>query len=272
MANPIVSDHPDWFAGTDEDRALVTDLAFDKSVGQDPEFLKSSPEIQDKVRFAYEQKIQRTALNSVHNPSNIQRAANQAEADYNGLWDNVGNSLVHSHKGAIDRRQIVDDAIVPDGVVDNGFARQASKIFQKQNEAPQTADKKKLAKAVTKLQKATDRDGWFNDTAAWAEFIFKDLPQNLGGIAEVAAESSSSLTVMGMGAWGGAKIGGVVGNVIPGAGTAAGATVGAMAGMFTAEVGDAGSHKILEIIRTELESKDLALTEVNIQKLMDDKG
>ncbi|RLB94500.1 MAG: hypothetical protein DRH26_01050 [Deltaproteobacteria bacterium] len=270
MADNPIADNPKWF-DSPESQAAIIDQNFEEAFGSNEDFLNADPATQDEYRQAHKQTIEKVAENSVHNPSRGRADANQNEANKLGLWGNVLNTIGRSHEGALSRADVIDDALNTDGVIDDNFAFQASKIFQKQSEAPQTADKKRLSNAINKLQKATDRDGFLNDAAAWGEFLFKDLPQNLGGVAEVAAESSSSLTVMGMGAWGGAKVGGALGTAIPGAGTAGGAAVGAAAGMFTAEVMDAGTHKFLEQIRTELESKDLALTPANIQKLMDNK-
>lgn len=265
----IVSDSADWFNLSAEDQSAVIDLDFDETVAQTDVYQQADEAAQADYRQAHRMTVEEAALNSRHNPANIEGRQDQSQANRAGWVKNTLTKVGESHTNAAARATMVDDSINPDGSVDDDFAQQASLYYQKQQNQITTREEKRLAAAITKLTKATERDGFLNDTLAWAEFIFKDLPQNLTGVMHVAADSASSITTMGAGGLTGAKVGGAVGTVVPGIGNVAGATVGGATGMIAASIADAGSSKFLEELRTAMTEQDLALTPTNIKMFLD---
>ena len=278
MADKMISDSPDWFNPDipDENRVAAIELDFEETLGKDERFLTADPVTQQEYRQAHQQLVEEAARNSEYNPSNQKDASKQKTADRSGYLENTLTKVFDAHKDLIARTKFAADALNPDGTFNSNFAKNASKYLQKRNEHIVTQEDKKLAVAVGKLQKGIEKDGVWNDTKHWGEFLFKDLPQNLGGIGHVAAESASSITAMMMGAWGGGKVGvlggGVAGSVAGPAGAAAGAaigaTVGAATGMFATGTADAATDKLMEQLESRLVKAGIAPTESGIQMFL----
>ena len=258
----------DWFSESTDRQKQALDIDFNNNIANTDVYQEASPDQQKQYRTAYDQLAEETVYNSEHNPENIQGDRKQQKANSDSYWGNWGTKVKESHKNTVARAGLIDDSLNADGQVDDNASAQMSRYYKKENQKIYTKEEKQLASAIQRLQKRIDKDGFLNDAKAWGEFIFKDIPANMGGVGHLAADSAASLTTMG----GGAKVGAMTAAGLTAAtgGIAAPAAPFITAGgMFAAEVADAGTSKFLERIRGELTANDIPFTPSNIQMFLD---
>lgn len=257
----------DWFNESPENQKQALDADFETNITRTERYQKATPEQQQGYRAAYDQIAEETAYDSPHNQANIKKNVKQLKANTGSYWGNWGTKVAEGHGLVAAKAGLIDDALNPDGKVDPNAPGQMSKYFQKENQKIYTRESKKFASSILRLQKTIDAGGAINQIKGWGRFL-SEIPENIGGIGHLAADSASSLTVMG----GGAKTGTMIGTGVTAAtgGFAAPAIpFFAAGGMFAAEVMDAGGSKFLERIRGELEANNIALTETNIKMFLD---
>jgi hypothetical protein len=275
MAEPTkaISDHPDWFDLSAQEQQTVVDADFQKNVASHSDFTAMDTATKDKVRIGHQAYLEEAALKSTYNPVNIAGVEDQATTDSGSFMGNTFRQGSRSLGNTLDRVPMVDDLV---GGFSDSYPKQLSNYLLKQANAPMNYERKQLAKDMKTWGETTDESGFVGDVAASLKLV-GDMATNPGAIIDVAAESLGSMASMGIGAWGGAKVGGLaggtIGSVVPGAGTVAGAAtgagIGAAGGMFAGEFADAGTAKMGEKFQEELDKRGLAPTESNIRSLID---
>jgi GGDEF domain-containing protein len=256
----------DWFNQPKERQQQALDIRFDEIIAKNPKYIESDDRGKADIKQAYIQKAEERAWNSPYNPSEIRRRENQKKAKYSTFLGNTLTKALESHDDAFNRLPLVDDALYPDGQIDQNAGAQLSKVFQKRREHIVTNEQLKLGKDVDVMLKKWDKGDAWDKTKAVGEFITK-LPENAGGIIQVGAESLSSMSIMAAGAKTGAEVGGLITAASGGAAAPVIPVTTAM-GMIAAEMGDAGVQKFVEGIEGELDKRGLPPTTSNINMLL----
>jgi len=265
--SPNFSDSKEWFDFSPEEQEKIIDFDFNDTVAKSDIYKKANKFEKAKLKLAHKQVVQEKAWDSKHNPSIKQRDENQIAANNAGFLKNTFTKAVESHQDAWNRIGIVDDAMNPDGQADSDAGAQLSKVFKKRREHIVTKEQMKLGHDVDVAIKRWEHGDWLEKAKAVGEFISK-VPENAGGIVQVGAESLSSMSIMGAGAKTGTEVGGAI-TAATGGTAAPIIPVTAAIGMIAAEMGDAGSQKLIEGVESELQKRNLKPTPANIQMLLD---
>jgi len=272
-----IADSPRWFQQESaEAREAAIEADFNNKIASSEAFQTASPEQQANYKLAHRMVIEEAEIASPYNPENIKAARDQRLANMAGWGANSIEKGVESHKDAAVRSGLIDDTFYKDGKLDPNAPKQIATYLRKQNNRPLTDATKRLGDVINRWDKTTENSGFIGDVGATLELVFKDLPMNAAGIAELAAESASSITASMMGGWAGAKAGGGLGAALTAVTGGAAAPLapfitagGAMTGMAAAGAADAGTYKFIELFRNELEARGIPFTETNVRFFVD---
>lgn len=276
MAEPSnMFDTADWFAASPEDQALVAEDHFNKVVGNTAAFRNADAAGQADLRLAHKMLLEESTLKSPHNPTIRKAQEAQAKVDGQGFLENIKDTIVRSHQEAISLLPLGNDAIRMDGTMDPGAYGQAVKYLQKRAAAPQTLERKQIDVDMASWRNSHDHSDLAGKFKAGLK-LASDFVTNPTGVAQLAAESTSSITA----GWVGGKTGALAGTGVAAAAAAAtgGAAapiaavtvpVGAMAGSVASLSGQAATQKYLDNLGKAMTERKIPLTEANMKQFVE---
>lgn len=260
MANGSIANTKGWFSLSSEDQNYAAKQVFAEKYknGKSALYNKATPADRIAMEQAYIQSLSEDAYNSQHHPDIIAGKAAQEDTDNSSTIFNWGRQIVDSHKD-LGRRLDLFQQVMSD---DPNTAATAEKYISKKRTQIQTQETKEL---TTDLKVGFDtwkNDGFFNKVKGLVQ-IAGAAAANPVGVMDVAAQSMSSMTSMGLGAAGGGAAGALAGPL--------GALWGGRAGAAGAGTIDAASAKFSEKLTERLEELKLTPTASNISEVLADK-
>lgn len=277
MPSDFLSDSKAWFTLNKNQQQRVIDSDFNDSFanGKNPIYNNATQAVKDKLKLAHKQVMEEAAYKSEFNPSNINARAAQENADNSGILANFVTQIKDSHTSLFDRTALLAKITANGGIADADDIKAMARYYEKQNSHIETTQTKELAAALKPGIDQWALPGVKNKLEALRTFVTEAV-KNPVGVLDVGAKSSSSMTNMGLGAWGGGKVGAGVGAltspVTGPAGPVTGAAIGSKVGAGTAATIDATSSKFFELLSARLKEKGLEPTETNLALALNDEA